>query len=300
MDCWSVWPKVLNDLSSVSASDWKERSRRSSVIFPEPRKPLEFNNIDIDWWPSWANTWKLWVVMMMLTMSSLYCAVKLARSSKQCESRYFNVYSATHHLFSSSENCFFKINQVLGFSEIEIFRSYQCQLGATQSDCEAKWKYLVWKKMQQVWKDNQQWKWSVDVTTFWHKESTPPPPPHCTRMELNTGNLILDAERKEKYSTFSSYSKSKGLWGFLCPQISKCSHIPAVQGCAIFSWGQILLAWFLFGGWGQLQTAWQSWGIKVVIWWTHCECGGEFWRAAVSAVTTQPLSSTLLTPFNYF
>ena len=192
---------------------------------------------------------------------------------------------------------FFKINQVLGFSEIEIFRSYQCQLGATQSDCEAKWKYLVWKKMQQVWKDNQQWKWSVGVTTFWHKESTPPPPPHCTRMELNTGNLILDAERKEKYSTFSSYSKSKGLWGFLCPQISKCSHIPAVQGCAIFSWGQILLAWFLFGGWGQLQTAWQSWGIKVVIWWTHCECGGEFWRAAVSAVTTQPLSSTLLTPF---
>ena len=254
MDCWSVWPKVLNDLSSVSASDWKERSRRSSVIFPEPRKPLEFNNIDIDWWPSWANTWKLWVVMMMLTMSSLYCAVKLARSSKQCESRYFNVYSATHHLFSSSENCFFKINQVLGFSEIEIFRSYQCQLGATQSDCEAKWKYLVWKKMQQVWKDNQQWKWSVGVTTFWHKESTPPPPPHCTRMELNTGNLILDAERKEKYSTFSSYSKSKGLWGFLCPQISKCSHIPDVQGCAIFSWGQILLAWFLFGGWG-LKTA---------------------------------------------
>ena len=299
MDCWSVWPKVLNDLSSVSASDWKERSRRSSVIFPEPRKPLEFNNIDIDWWPSWANTWKLWVVMMMLTMSSLYCAVKLARSSKQCESRYFNVYSATHHLFSSSENCFFKINQVLGFSEIEIFRSYQCQLGATQSDCEAKWKYLVWKKMQQVWKDNQQWKWSVGVTTFWHKESTPPPP-----LTVLGWNWILEIwywmQRERRNIPHSPHIQSqKGSEDSFVHKYPNAPISLLFKGVPFFPEGKYYWPGFCLGAedWRQLQTAWQSWGIKVVIWWTHCECGGEFWRAAVSAVTTQPLSSTLLTPF---
>ena len=74
------------------------------------------------------------------------------------------------------------------------------------------------------------------------------------------------------------------------------------KGVPFFPEGKYYWPGFCLGAedWRQLKSAWQSWGIKVVIWWTHCECGGEFWRAAVSAVTTQPLSSTLLTPFNYF